>query len=244
MGTSFDQAMLRSAAYDILSQAFLYPAEDTAGALARKMENLAAGARVLPWPAVAAAATAAAGGLRRVDADGMRDAFLAIFGHTVPADCPPYGAEYGQAHIFQKSQAMADVAAFYQAFGVRPNVGLKDRPDHLSVEMAFMHLLALKEAYALSEGGGAEAAAVCRQGQEAFLARQLAPWTKVFAARATRKAGPDNPYLLLLGFLDAFMDEEFAAFHLTPATERTAGRGIKGLDNAEPVAHPTAGARE
>lgn len=229
MGTPFDQALLRSAAYNTLSLAFLFPEQDAAPLLAGKLRNLSAAALAFPWPAVAVAADAAAASLQGFSPQDMEDAFLAVFGHTVPVDCPPYEAEYNQSHLFQKSQTLADIAAYYAAFGVSPNAAFKDRQDHLSMETAFMDLLAFKEAYALSQGHGEDAVAACVKGQEGFLKAHLSAWARPFAQRVQRKAGRDNPYLYFAGLLDAFMEVEADVFHLTLADdEKKTGRGRRG----------------
>ncbi len=227
MATQFEQALLRSAAYNALSLAFLYPEGDAGAVMAEKLRNLAAGALSVPWPGVIAAAEAADLSLQGFSPQDMQDAFLAIFGHTVPVDCPPYEAEYDQAHLFQKSQTLADVAAAYAAFGVSPSAQFRDRQDHLSMEMAFMDLLTFKEAYAVSQGHGEDAVAICRKGQETFLVEHLSTWAKTFAQRVERKSGPDNPYLYFVRLLDAFIDEECAGFDVTPLNKKAAvGAGL------------------
>jgi TorA maturation chaperone TorD len=241
MGTPFEQALLRSAAYNALSLAFLFPEQDAGPLLAGKLRSLSAGALAFPWPAVAVAADAAAASLQGLSPQDVQDAFLAVFGHTVPVDCPPYEAEYNQPHLFQKSQTLADIAAYYAAFGVSPNAAFKDRQDHLSMETAFMDLLAFKEAYALSQGHGEDAVASCRKGQEGFLKAHLSAWARPFARRVQRKAGRDNPYLYFAGLLDAFMEVEAEAFHLSLADEKKMGRIRQGGARAAAAAAVPAG---
>ncbi|OGH56446.1 MAG: hypothetical protein A3G34_12445 [Candidatus Lindowbacteria bacterium RIFCSPLOWO2_12_FULL_62_27] len=76
-------------------------------------------------------------------------------------------SEYGMAHIFQKSNRLADISGFYRAFGVEPRAGA-ERPDHLSVEFEFLSFLAAKEAHALLENR-TDRAEVSREAERMFL---------------------------------------------------------------------------
>lgn len=67
---------------------------------------------------------------------------------------------------------MADVAGFYKAFGVEMGPGA-ERPDHVTAELEFMNLLAVKEAVALQDEGAGEHAEVCRDASRAFLRDHL-----------------------------------------------------------------------
>lgn len=114
---------------------------------------------------------------------GLEKEYLSVFGHIISTDCPPYETEYDQAHVFQKSQTLADLSTFYQAFGVGLNPDLKERLDHISVEMEFMSLLTAKEAYAYLHDHGEDKAALCQRAQKGFLATHLAVWIKTFVHR-------------------------------------------------------------
>jgi len=70
---------------------------------------------------------------------------------------------------------MADVAGFYEAFGVKlESSGV--RPDHIAAELEFMNLLAVKECIALEEEGEGEHSEICRNASRAFLRDHLARW--------------------------------------------------------------------
>jgi TorA maturation chaperone TorD len=71
------------------------------------------------------------------------------------------------------SEEMGDVAGFYRAFGM----GFTgDRPDHISMELEFMRLLAMKEAKALMDGSP-ENAQICVSAQREFLRCHLGRWS-------------------------------------------------------------------
>jgi TorA maturation chaperone TorD len=70
---------------------------------------------------------------------------------------------------------LADIAGFYRAFGVEVSPG-SERADHITTELEFMHLLAVKESIALQEEGEGEHAEVCRGASRAFLRDHLGRW--------------------------------------------------------------------
>jgi DMSO reductase family type II enzyme chaperone len=146
-------------------------------------------------------------------ADELASEYVQAFSHTISKECPPYEAEYGQAHIFQKSHTLADIAGFYKAFGLELSPDFKDRLDHVSVELEFMHVLCLKEAYALAKGHPEEQLAVCREAQAKFLGEHLGLWVFEFAHRLEKRA-VGNFYGLAGQLLTAFLAFEMRAFGL------------------------------
>ena len=66
---------------------------------------------------------------------------------------------------------LADIAGFYRAFGVEVTPET-ERVDHISVELEFMHLLALKEALAEAQEN-LEGVAICRDAARSFLREHL-----------------------------------------------------------------------
>ncbi|MHA2620764.1 MAG: TorD/DmsD family molecular chaperone [bacterium JZ-2024 1] len=93
----------------------------------------------------------------------------------------PYESEYTQSQALLRTDNIADVAGFYRAFGFMVKEG-GDRPDHLSAELQFMAILALKE-MAACERGDEDAANICREAQKKFLAEHLGPFLPVFEER-------------------------------------------------------------
>ena len=208
-------AAARSHVYAFLAQAF---AEPEPAALAWLRQALPAAESALT--AIGATESCAAlAGMRR-EIDGLADESFAaahhhVFGHLISGDCPPYEGEYGNAHIFQKTQCLADNAGFLRAFGLAPAPGLTDRLDHISVELEFLHVLAAKEAYALAHGHGEERLAIVRDATRKYLKDHLGRWALAFAARLESKA-QDGPYAALAKLLNAFLAEEAHALDIAP----------------------------
>ncbi len=84
-----------------------------------------------------------------------------------------YSTEYTDSNIFQKSKYLSDIMGFYRAFGVEPQ---SDRPDLLSNELEFMHLLIFKTIHASQENDTEEArgkTSLCIGAQKKFFTEHL-----------------------------------------------------------------------
>ena len=111
-----------------------------------------------------------------------------IFGHSVQSAAPPYELEYGEAHSHRQPQELGDIAAFYQAFGLRVASASHERVDHIVTECEFLQCLLYKQACALDEEAE-EHANVCEAAARQFLADHLGRWGPAFALRLSRVAG-------------------------------------------------------
>lgn len=215
-GEAITVLQTRGQVYSFLALALLYPDSARFASLQQQYNLLALNPEMLAdapsekvlselQPAIAALTAAA-----------LESAYTQCFGHAVSKDCPPYEAEYGQAHIFQKAHTLADVAGFYRAFGLDLAADSHERADHISVELEFMHFLCLKEAYALRQGHPEEQLALCREAQCKFLRNHLCRWAFGFARRLRAKAGR-TLYRELGQLLASFLTAELQALGLKPA---------------------------
>ena len=118
-----------------------------------------------------------------------REEYTRVFGLTACRECPPYETEYHKAEeVFFRSQQMADIAGFYQAFGLAPGGASRERPDHLAVELEFVAYLLMKQRLANEADRGAEPAATCQRAREVFFRDHLAWWVPSFSVGLRRKA--------------------------------------------------------
>jgi TorA maturation chaperone TorD len=150
--------------------------------------------------------------LREVLPESLTTEFETTFGHTTPADFPPYETSYGTSHVFMQTNAMADIAGFYRAFGVL--AGNEERLDHLAVELEFMQFLAAKEEHAL-RFAGPEQVEVVRGAQRTFLRDHLGRWTGAFAARL-KQHGPSPFYRRLAEAIAEFVAGDCRALDVEP----------------------------
>lgn len=198
-------ASARAEIYRFLALAFADPAPGAVAGLRAQWQLAEAG--LSEGGAVADQVGAA---LATLDNETLKRAHLSVFGHAISKDCPPYGSEYGQAHIFEKTQTLADVAGFYRAFGLTLADGMHDRPDHIAFELEFMEFLCLKQALAERRDHGDERIAFCRKAQASFLEAHLGFWAFSFAHRLQQRPNP-GPLAAFAALLDRFLAQEMAA---------------------------------
>ena len=193
-----EDALQRSLMYRFLSVALRPPAEGFAAAAqdgawrATQQAARAAGEKVAA--SVESARDACAG----LTPEALTDDYHRVFGHQIGVDCPLYESQYAAGEVFQQAQCLADIAAFYRAFGLDVGEEVRERPDHLSLELEFMHVLAYREAYARSHHGPDEVALLI-DAQRAFLRDHLARWAPSFSRLVVRKTS--GPYGALAALL-------------------------------------------
>jgi DMSO reductase family type II enzyme chaperone len=198
--------MARSALYRFFSVACAYPT-------AARFQTL----REEALPAARAAASIAARklvpGLEALfpylddlALEGLQSQYHRAVGHLPLPDCPPYEAGYLGGAAFREEHVLADIAGFYRAFGLLVGQGERERPDHVTVELEFMRVLTVKEAYALVHNGR-EKADICRRAQRRFWRDHLGPWLPSFGLLVARRA-PDGFYKELGSSLATFAATE------------------------------------
>jgi len=159
------EAVRRAQVYAFLSSIYLYPRENWSEDLPLLPEIVAETGFALAFPAVAA-----------LSLTDLQLGYLHAFG---AAGSMCYETEYGLPHEFRQSQELADIAGFYAAFGFANGGAVRERPDHLAVELEFMQALALKEAHALLNDLQ-EYVEMCADAQVKFLAEHLGAWIGLF----------------------------------------------------------------
>jgi len=106
-----------------------------------------------------------------------------VLGHTPRAAAVPYETEWsGAAGDLLQFHQIADVSAFYAAFGLELGSTCDERADHVSVELEFMQFLCVKEAWA-EEQDLVDLAEICRGTERTFLEQHLATWVPGLCAR-------------------------------------------------------------
>lgn len=199
-----NQSVRRAQVYGFLVDAFLYPTYDW-------REDLPALERIVPDLGLAWTSPPLAG----LDVAELQAEHRRAFGLTGSL-C--YETEYGLPHEFRQSQELADIAGFYRAFGLNLGGPVRERPDHLAVELEFMQVLLLKEALA-AEAGRTEQMEICVEAQRKFLEDHLGRWIDWFAEAFSRSAG-DGVYRPLVHLTGAFVAAEAERLGARPERRR------------------------
>jgi len=151
--------------------------------------------------------------------------FEACFGHTAQGPVPDYELEYGEEHTHRQPQQLGDIAAFYNAFGLRSSETFHERVDHVSVECEFMHFLLLKEAYAL-QFDGQEKARICQDASRRFLSEHLGSWLPSLTVRLGRYAR-QGVMKTIADFAFLFIVQDCEQLGIAPGSEHLPIRPIQ-----------------
>lgn len=187
MTTSTLEGVERAATWRLLALGFAPPAEETL----YDVEALASGLReVDPSPETAdVLAALEAGELRELAAQ-----YHTLFGGTVRVS--PYEGGYELDPVRQGRQ-MADVAAFYRAFGAGPGGPAAERPDYVGCELEFLSYLELRKIEALE---GNEDADLLDEIGDTFLRDHVGRWLPTFLADV-HEAAAEAPFYRALATL-------------------------------------------
>lgn len=152
-------------------------------------------------------------GLDAAQVMALHSEYLERFDRRVDG-IPLTETDYGRGRAMSKGPELADIAAFYQAFGL----GLgeegfaREAPDHLSVELEFYAWLLLKEGH-LWRTLDEEGARIVAAGRRGFLADHLGPFCRALVARPElQRLGA---YGALLGWVGELVDRECVAAGVT-----------------------------
>jgi hypothetical protein len=165
-----------------------------------------------------------------------------VFGLLVSGSCPPYETEYvpsDQAN--HRAHVLADIAGYYQAFGLRPHPGHPERADNAALELEFMAFLLEKMRLAADEPAHHE---LCSVALSRFFSEHLLWWLPAFSRSVEGRIGKmiglapeDAPILrayqdfaaLSRGWLEAEM-----ALLGVPAPQRPVALPVREIVNAMP----------
>lgn len=92
---------------------------------------------------------------------------------------PPYGSVYLEGERRVMGGSTIHVRDTYREEGLDMSEDCHEAPDHVAVELEFMHFLAFKEAEAAARGDLPEAERY-QQKQKEFLERHLGAWVSAF----------------------------------------------------------------
>ena len=151
--------------------------------------------------------------LRSCSLEALRREYALLFSLTVGGGIAMNEIEYVDTHGFNKTQLLADISGFYQAFGMRVAAG--ERVDFVGVEMEFMHWLLTKEKHALDRNEQSNAQ-VCGDAARAFLKEHAGCWVPSVGQRLLQETR--LPFYRNVGqALVDFIDSECQRLEVEPA---------------------------
>jgi len=193
-----------AALWRLLSLGFTPPTETTLA----EVEALAEGLRELePSPEIDDLLAASQEGV----VDELAAQFFGLFGGTVRVS--PYEGSYELDPIRQGRQ-MADVAAFYRAFGAEPNGPAAERPDHAGCELEFLAFLELRRLAATESDEDVE---LLDEIGASFLTDHAGRWLPTFFAEVGQAAEHSSFYRMLATLGAHAIHDELARRALEPA---------------------------
>lgn len=166
----------RSQAYIFLGRTFAFPTQaffdDVTGG--RWQEQSTGFLPQLPFPMPPLGA-----GPPTVSRDDFQAEYNRLFevGAMSGPPCPLFGGLYDR----DRMRVMEELIRFYNYFGLGLTQG--QLPDHITVELEFMHYLTYKEAEAQQNGGGQES---YQRAQKDFLDRHLDKWVPVLRQKLAK----------------------------------------------------------
>jgi TorA maturation chaperone TorD len=178
-----------AAHFRLLAEAFAYPEKGHARRAARLL------AQLTPLdaepPSLARARVRAARAWAHADDDGLREEYARLF--LGGGRCPIRETAYGDGRrIGGRSAELADIGAFYAAFGFVVSDLDRQPLDHLGVELEFCSALLLKTAYG-ARAGWTEGGRIAEEALHKFLRDHLGRWVGAFR-NETERAGARSPY--------------------------------------------------
>jgi len=137
--------------------------------------------------------------------------YLKLFVGPGRVPCPPYESVHRQDRpILEKGLVMgpstADVRHRYAEADLVLPKNFTDLPDHIAVEMEFMHFLCSEELKSIEQGNPQDSTKRRKMEQE-FLKEHLEPWVERFAD-CVLKSTNSSFYRSAAGLLKAFVKNE------------------------------------
>lgn len=150
----------------------------------------------------------------KVNLDDIRSDYIDIFDRA-KSDNSLYETEYGKERVMAKTTELADLAGFYNAFGLNTDSEevVHDMVDHVSVELEFYSYLLLKQLF-LEENNLTEGVEIVTEGRKKFLTAHLGRFVKSIT---TRPGVTNNQYFSkIFNWLDALVYHECDLLEVKP----------------------------
>ena len=152
------------------------------------------------------------------NAPAWNEAFESTFGLLVSGPAPAYETEYISGKLsFQRSNTLADISGFYQAFGLDVPEEFPERPDHITIELEFMACLLELERRAREELDDVQSGDLCLEARHRFFQEHLGWWAPGFATLLADRPDAAPFYQATGRFLAALVAAQRAILGVQPA---------------------------
>jgi len=189
IGTGADDAAVRSELYRLLASSFRFPTVEFFDAVSSRAYYEMLCTMMIPLPSAPCSALVQPlepqlGGFG-AGFDEFCTEYIRLFdvgsGRGKPP-CTLYGGEY---FARPRLDVMEELIRFYGFFDLAPSDRDRELPDHLSVELEFLHYLAFREGRALEAGADPSS---FRRAQADFIERHPGQWLSAMLARLEAQA--------------------------------------------------------
>ena len=124
---------------------------------------------------------------RETDLEALKVEHARLFVGPFQLLAPPYGSVYLEGKRQIMGDSTLDARDRYAAAGLNVSQDLKEAPDHIAIELEFMHYLIFKGIEALEASDPARARDYLAR-QEQFLQDHLGAWAPLFAEAVEKGA--------------------------------------------------------
>lgn len=206
----------RSAVYQLLALAFSYPDAESLDELRVLVEDVAEHSVATDF-SLGEDLQRLAEALSRVHLTELCGEHSFLFSREVP--CSAHESEYA-FDPFAKSRQLADIAGFYQAWGLRVAQDHRGLPDFIATELEFMSLVLRKQVYALAQGWS-DRSDLSAHAALAFLEDHLGRWVPTFCADVQEITGGAGFFAAAAALCDRFVAEEVRRSGIRPDRVRS-----------------------
>lgn len=140
---------------------------------------------------------------RNTDREELKREYSGLF--EVGSEGPPVPIRE-DLHRNQPAGVREDIVRFYEFFGYELQESFAWAPDHLSIELEFMHFLCYQEADQSGKDDGDPTS--FQLAQHDFAERHLVSWVSELAEKVTKQQ-PDALYGKLLAAMSEFVVKDF-----------------------------------
>ncbi len=198
------QTIARAHVYSFLAKAFGYPSQQVVHELEGALPSISLGMSEIDQnAALLQAVNKLQQAFERYEWQQLQREYSQLF--TGREQCKLNEVDYEKASATMP-QRLADISAFYLAFGLQVAPGTGERLDFIGTEADFLHALLLKR-YHAEQQGLAEQADICAKAESQFLKEHVLWWMPRLAQKLIEHKGF---YGALGALLLAFLQEEQA----------------------------------